>query len=79
MLRRPGDDNGGLYPSEGDNRMIGRQQHYARQPHRQPQRLVRRNVVYDGPGGIQPENYYKIYNNTILYNNRDYTGPNSSW
>jgi hypothetical protein len=40
---------------------------------------IRRNVLYDGSGGIAPESYYKIYHNTIIYNNRDYTGANSSW
>ncbi|OHB62926.1 MAG: hypothetical protein A2Y76_11610 [Planctomycetes bacterium RBG_13_60_9] len=40
--------------------------------------IIRNNVIYDGPGGILPENYYKIYNNTIIYNNHDYSGSNSS-
>jgi uncharacterized repeat protein (TIGR02543 family) len=42
-------------------------------------RIMRRNVLYDGAGGIMPETYDKIYHNTIIYNNRDYTGPDSSW
>lgn len=41
--------------------------------------IIRNNIIYDSQGGILPEAAYKIYNNDIVYNNRDYTGPNSSY
>jgi parallel beta-helix repeat protein len=41
--------------------------------------IIRRNVLYDSAPGIRAHMGYKIYNNTIIGNNRDYTGPNSSW
>jgi parallel beta-helix repeat protein len=41
--------------------------------------IIRNNVIYDNFGGILVYNGYKIYNNTIVGNNRDYTGPNSTF
>jgi parallel beta-helix repeat protein len=41
--------------------------------------IIRNNVIYDNFGGILIYNGYKIYNNTIVGNNRDYTGSNSSF
>lgn len=41
--------------------------------------IIRNNVFFDNFGAILIESGYKVYNNTILANNRDYTGPNSSW
>jgi hypothetical protein len=41
--------------------------------------IVRNNVFYDNYGGILLEKGYKIYNNTLVSNNRDYTGANSSY
>jgi hypothetical protein len=41
--------------------------------------IVRNNVLYDNNGGMLLEQGYKIYNNTIVSNNRDYSGPNSSF
>ena len=41
--------------------------------------IIRKNILYDNCGGILPGKGYKIYNNIIVENNRDYTGPNSSY
>lgn len=41
--------------------------------------IIRNNVFFDNFGAILVESGYKVYNNTILANNRDYSGPNSSW
>lgn len=40
--------------------------------------IIRGNVIYDCLGGIAPRAAFRIYNNTILNNDRDYTGPNST-
>jgi len=39
--------------------------------------IIRNNVIYDNKNGIRAEDGYKIYNNVILNNNRDYTGTDS--
>ena len=43
--------------------------------------IIRNNIVFDNCGGIGPilDTYrkFKIYNNTFVNNNRDFTGPNS--
>lgn len=41
--------------------------------------IIRNNVIYDNLGGILADNYYHIYNNDLLGNNRDYTGPDSTF
>jgi hypothetical protein len=41
--------------------------------------VIRNNIFFDNFGAILVETGYKIYNNTLVANNRDYTGPNSSW
>ncbi|MCB0071911.1 MAG: right-handed parallel beta-helix repeat-containing protein [Caldilineaceae bacterium] len=39
--------------------------------------IIRNNIIYDGPGGIDQLGVgTKIYNNTIIYCNRDYAGTN---
>jgi uncharacterized repeat protein (TIGR02543 family) len=74
-----GDNDGGLNPSVGDIRYPGAFTIMHGTGPSSSYVTIRRNVLYDGPGGITPENYFKIYNNTIVYNNRDYSGTNSSW
>lgn len=41
--------------------------------------ILRRNVVYDNSGGLWGSDSWRIYNNTIVANNRDFTGPSSSY
>jgi hypothetical protein len=41
--------------------------------------IIRRNVIFDGPSGIGARQDWQIYNNTIVGNNRDYTGPDSDY
>ncbi len=41
--------------------------------------IIRFNVIYDNNNGMVLENGWKVYNNTILDNRRDYTGPNSTY
>jgi hypothetical protein len=41
--------------------------------------IVRNNIVYDNFSTIQMYDKYKVYNNTMIGNNRDFTGPNSTW
>ena len=41
--------------------------------------VIRNNIFFDNFGAILVESGYKVYNNTLVANNRDYTGPNSSW
>jgi hypothetical protein len=46
--------------------------------------IIRNNIVYDNLGAIGPiiapyYRQYKVYNNTFIGNNRDYTGWNSSY
>jgi len=41
--------------------------------------IIRRNVVYDNLGGVDVSPGYRIYNNVVIYNNRDYTGPDSTY
>lgn len=41
--------------------------------------IVRNNLFYDNFGVILLEDGFKIYNNTFVGNNRDYTGSSSSW
>lgn len=41
--------------------------------------IIRNNVLYDNLGAILVEIGYKVYNNVVVANNRDYTGPNSDY
>ncbi|MGP8323229.1 MAG: T9SS type A sorting domain-containing protein, partial [Methanosarcinaceae archaeon] len=41
--------------------------------------IVRNNIFYDNKGAILVEVGYKVYNNVVIANNRDYTGPNSDY
>jgi hypothetical protein len=41
--------------------------------------IIRRNVIYDNRSGVLAEPDYRIYHNTVVYNNRDYTGPDSTY
>lgn len=41
--------------------------------------IIRRNVVFDNLGGIFTEATWYAYNNTIVANNRDFTGSNSDF
>lgn len=41
--------------------------------------IIRKNILYDNEGAISAYTGYKVYNNDIVSNNRDYTGPNSSY
>ncbi len=41
--------------------------------------IVRNNIFYDNFGAIEASEGYKIYNNTFINNNHDYTGANSAW
>jgi len=41
--------------------------------------IIRNNVVYDNASGIRPAEGYMVYNNTIMANNRDFTGTNSKF
>jgi parallel beta-helix repeat protein len=41
--------------------------------------IIRKNVIYDNRSGVLAETGYKIYNNTVVHNNRDYTGPDSTY
>jgi hypothetical protein len=41
--------------------------------------IIRHNIVYDNAGDISAFDGYKVYHNTVLANNRDYTGSNSTW
>jgi beta-glucanase (GH16 family) len=39
--------------------------------------IVRNNIIYDNSSGVMLDQDWKVYNNTIVNNNRDYTGANS--
>ena len=39
--------------------------------------IIRNNVLYDNSDGIRMYDGYLLYNNTLVSNNRDYTGPDS--
>jgi parallel beta-helix repeat protein len=41
--------------------------------------IIRNNIFYDNKGAILVEIGYKVYNNVVVANNRDYTGPNSDY
>lgn len=41
--------------------------------------IIRHNVIHDNNAGTLATNGWKIYNNTFVGNNRDYTGPESSF
>ncbi len=41
--------------------------------------IIRNNLIYDSSPAIRAHQGYKIYHNTLVGNNRDYTGPNSEW
>jgi hypothetical protein len=74
-----GNNNGGLEPGVGDVRYGGAHSIMHGSKTGSQNVIIRRNVLFDGPGGILAEKGYKIHHNTIWFNNRDYTGPNSSW
>ncbi|MFC2036980.1 nitrous oxide reductase family maturation protein NosD [Chloroflexota bacterium] len=41
--------------------------------------IIRRNLIYDSAPGIWAVEGWKIYNNTLVNNNRDYTGSDSEF
>ena len=41
--------------------------------------IIRNNVLYDNSSGIRPAEGYMVYNNTIVANNRDFTGTSSEF
>lgn len=41
--------------------------------------IVRHNVIYDNNAGMQFFQGWKVYNNTVVGNDRDYTGPHSDF
>ncbi len=41
--------------------------------------IIRNNVLYDNSNGIRLHDGYMVYNNTLVANNRDFTGSNSDW
>jgi hypothetical protein len=42
--------------------------------------VIRRNVIFDNMSGIHSSDAtWRVYNNTLVANNRDYTGPNSDF
>jgi parallel beta-helix repeat protein len=41
--------------------------------------IIRNNIIVDNTSGILLQNQWVIYNNTIIGNNRDYTGHNSTY
>lgn len=42
--------------------------------------IVRRNIVYDNNNGLSvADAHWVVYNNTVVNNNRDFAGPNSSY
>lgn len=41
--------------------------------------IIRRNIIYDNSSGLKLYDGFKLYNNTIAANNRDYTGSNSDY
>lgn len=41
--------------------------------------IIRNNIIYDNLSTTEMQNYYKVYNNTFVANNRDFTGDNSNW
>ena len=41
--------------------------------------IIRNNIVYSNNSGVILLDHYLIYNNVIIANNRDYTGPNSTF
>lgn len=41
--------------------------------------IIRHNIIYDNSGGTRLHSHWKVYNNTFVYNNRDYTGPGSTF
>ena len=70
-----GDNNG---PVDGNDRIASRTIMHGSGTNSEDV-IIRNNVIYDNAGGIFHENGYRVYNNTVLGNNRDYTGPNSSY
>jgi len=41
--------------------------------------IIRNNTIYDNKSGVYLLEHYLIYNNNIIANNLDYTGPNSTY
>ena len=41
--------------------------------------IIRKNILYDNANGVWVFEGFKVYNNTVLYNNRDYEGSQSNW
>ncbi|MDP2909587.1 MAG: LamG-like jellyroll fold domain-containing protein, partial [bacterium] len=62
-----GNNNGGLKPGEGDVRYPGAHSIMHGSNTGSKDIIIRNNVIYDGPGGILPENGYKIYNNVLWF------------
>lgn len=73
-----GNNNGGDEPT-GNNRLggFGGIMHGSSTGSRDV--IIRNNVLYDNLGGILVDGGYKVYNNTVVYNNRDYIGSNSDY
>lgn len=74
-----GNNSGGLGSDEGANR-LGGGAIMRGSGSRSRDVIVRRNVIYDNRApAVLLEKGYKVYKNTIIGNNRDYTGPNSKY
>lgn len=41
--------------------------------------IIRNNLLFDNSAGMNLYDGYRAYNNTVVGNNRDYTGPNSTY
>jgi hypothetical protein len=74
-----GNADGGLDPAKGDTRRAGASAITHGTGAGTIDCIIRNNVIYDNRGGIRVEKGYKIYNNIFIFNNRDYTGSNSSF
>jgi hypothetical protein len=76
-----GNNDGGLpiHNSDGNNRYGGKGGVTHGANAGSQNLIIRNNVIYDNLGGVLAENYYKIYNNNLLGNNKDYTGSDSTY
>jgi hypothetical protein len=73
-----GDNDGRLFGADPDRNAGGAITHGSNAV--ADHRIVRRNVVYDNSGGIGfswPTSNTALHNNTVIANNRDYSGPQS--
>jgi hypothetical protein len=41
--------------------------------------IIRGNIFYDNLGGVHSHTNWRVYNNTFVANNRDWSGPDSRW